>query len=178
MKEIWKKINNFDNYLVSNYGNIKSLSRVIKSPRGKTRIIPERILKPGKLQHGYLSVVLSNNIKSYTMRVHRLVAMAFIPNPNNLPIINHKDENPSNNHVDNLEWCTVKYNTNYGTGISRRCQSKSKPIIQLSINNIPIKNWVSAKEAANKLGLHPGNISRCCNGIRKQAYGFIWKYKE
>ena len=93
-------------------------------------------------------------------------------------MVNHKDENTSNNCVDNLEWCTAKYNTNYGTGISRRSKSKNKPIIQLGIDNSIIKNWASAKEAAIELGLHPGNISRCCNGMRKQAYGYIWRYKE
>lgn len=178
MKEIWKPIKNFDNYLISNYGNVKSLSRTIKAPRGRTRVIPERILKPGKIHHGYCVVVLSNSQHTSTMRVHRLVAEAFLPNPNNFPMVNHKDENTSNNCVDNLEWCTAKYNTNYGTGIYRRSKSKSKPIIQLGIDNSIIKNWASAKEAAIELGLQPGNISRCCKGTRKQAYGFIWRYKE
>lgn len=152
MKEIWKDIENFDNYMISNFGNVKSKARHDSS--GK-RYLKEKYLKPGKLRHNHLIVILKGNDGlNHTMRVHRIVAMAFLDNPNNYPIINHKDENPSNNHVDNLEWCTYKYNTNYGTAIERRSLSKEKPIEQLTLDDKIIKVWRSAKEIDDKLGLH------------------------
>lgn len=110
------------------------------------------------------------------MRVHRLVATAFLDNPEKLPIVNHKDETYINNHVDNLEWCTYKYNTNYGTAIARRSASKEKPIKQISLDGVLIKIWRSAKEINDVLGIYHGNISRCCKHNRKQAYGFKWEY--
>lgn len=174
MKEIWKDIENFDNYMISNFGNVKSKARYDSS--GK-RYLKEKYLKPGKLRHNHLIVILKGNDSlNHTMRVHRIVAMAFLDNPNNYPIINHKDENPSNNHVDNLEWCTYKYNTNYGTAIERRSLSKEKPIEQLTLDDKIIKVWRSAKEIDDKLGFTHGNISRCCKHNRKQAYGFKWRY--
>ena len=112
MEEIWKDIKGFeDKYQVSNLGRIKSLER--KNSRGNQ--IREKILKLIYDKDGYLLVNLYKNSKKKTYKVHRLVALAHIPNPNNYPQVNHKDENPSNNHISNLEWCTNKYNCNYGT---------------------------------------------------------------
>ena len=105
--EIWKDIPGYEGlYKVSNLGRIKSLGN------GKTR--KENILRLTKDKYGYLYITLSENGKLKKFKVHRLVAMAFIPNPNNYTQINHKDENRSNNRVENLEWCTQKYNNNYG----------------------------------------------------------------
>lgn len=112
MKEIWKDIEGYEGkYQVSNLGRIKSLER--KNSRGNQ--IREKILKLIYDKDGYLLVNLYKNSKKKTYKVHRLVALAHIPNPNNYPQVNHKDENPSNNHISNLEWCTNKYNCNYGT---------------------------------------------------------------
>lgn len=125
MEEIWKEIDGFDGYyMVSNLGNVKSLKY------GK-----ERILRQNIASNGYENVILcANNIrKGFT--VHRLVAMAFIPNPDNYPDINHIDEDKTNNCANNLEWCDCKYNNNYGTGNKRRGLSNtngklSKPVCQ------------------------------------------------
>lgn len=118
MQELWKSIYGYESiYEVSNLGNIKSCKRVIQitdENRTYLRTIKERILKP-TLVKGYPAVGLHLNSKMRLVYVHRLVAIAFIPNPLNYPEINHKDENPKNNRVDNLEWCTHTYNNNYGT---------------------------------------------------------------
>jgi hypothetical protein len=174
MKEIWKNIENFDNYMISNFGNVKSKARYDSTNK---RYLKEKYLKPGKSSRGYLLVSLKGNDNAYhTMRVHRLVATAFLDNPEKLPIVNHKNETYINNHVDNLEWCTHKYNTNYGTAIARRSASKEKPIKQISLDGVLIKIWRSAKEINDVLGIYHGNISRCCKHNRKQAYGFKWEY--
>ena len=108
MKEIWKSIKNYEGlYEVSNLGRVKSLNY---NKTGK-----EQILKPAKVKNGYLLVGLCNNKKVKTYHVHRLVAQTFIPNPNDLPQVNHKDEDKENNCIDNLEWCSAEYNMNYGT---------------------------------------------------------------
>ena len=116
MKEIWKDIPEYEGlYQVSNLGNVRSLNY--------NRTGEIKLLKQGNV-NGYKVVILYKDGKKKNYLVHRLVAIAFLPNPNNLPIINHKDENPSNNNVNNLEWCTQAYNTNYGEGIKRRVQSR------------------------------------------------------
>ena len=114
-KEIWKTIEENPNYMVSNLGRVKSLKRIDSNKHP----IKERVLKSCKVDGGYLAVVLCENGKRKTFLVHRLVAQAFIPNPNNLPQVNHKDEDKTNNTVENLEYCDQFYNNIYGTRIQR-----------------------------------------------------------
>ena len=116
MKEIWKDIPEYEGlYQASNLGNIRVLDRVVNSgiKNNKTVIRKGQLLKQ-RVNQGYYEVALSKNCKKRFLKVHRLVALTFIPNLDNLPLINHKDENKLNNCVDNLEWCTAKYNCNYG----------------------------------------------------------------
>ena len=113
MKEIWKNIMGFNGYQVSNFGRVRSFKTY-------------KILKQTTNNKGYKTLGLCKKGKMRTFLVHRLVADAFIPNPDKLPCINHKDENPSNNYVSNLEWCDQKYNTNYGTCINRMIETKRK----------------------------------------------------
>lgn len=202
MEEIWKDIKGWNDYQVSNFGNVKRLN-YRKTER-------EKKIKQQKCK-SYLYITLSQNKKRKTFRVHRLVAEAFIPNPNNLPQVNHKDENPSNNCVSNLEWCDARYNSNYGTrnerisekekgekhwfygknhteeskrkmseklkGVTRL--NRRKAILQLDKEtNTIIKEWTGAKEAAKELGISQGHITNCCQGKRKTAYGFKWRYKK
>ena len=179
--EEWKTIENYDNYQVSNFGRVKSL-------KGK-----EKILKPSNDKDGYQVIGIYKNGKQKLFKIHRLVANAFIDNPNNLPQVNHIDENPSNNHVDNLEWCNCKYNNNYGTrnerhsitisGENNPMYSKlgkdcpnSKQVIQLTLDGDYIKSWDSVMDIQRTLGYHQGNISSCCRGKQKTSNGFIWQY--
>ena len=126
MQELWKDIIGYEGlYQVSNLGRVKSLERVTISKNGKRYTCQELCLRFGNIK-GYKFVVLRKNCKSRQVLVHRLVAQAFIPNLDNLPEVNHKDENPANNCVDNLEWCTHKYNSNYGTAKIRMIESKKR----------------------------------------------------
>jgi hypothetical protein len=113
MQEIWKDVKNYEGcYQVSNLGRVRSLTRKVKTFNG-VRTSKGQILKPLKTNTGYYRVDLKQNQKNKYISIHRLVAETFIPNPNNYPIINHKDNNPQNNCIDNLEWCTQSYNVKY-----------------------------------------------------------------
>ncbi len=178
---IWKDIQGFEGkYQVSNTGLVKSLARQ------KTH---ERILKTCKGKDGYLRAPLSLGLHKYKyIFVHRLVAEAFLDNPNNYPCINHKDENKENNSVYNLEWCTHKYNSNYGTRTERFIKSdlnnprKSKRIAQFDLNGNFIKEYPSVKEIGRQFNNMSmcSNIVQCCKGQRNRvnAYGFKWKYVD
>lgn len=114
MVEVWKEINDYEGlYEVSSLGRVRSLDRYVSYTNGQIHLHKGKVLRPG-VCNGYLQVVLCKNGEVKHPLVHRLVAEAFIPNPDNLPQVNHKDENPSNNTIDNLEWCTSLYNINYG----------------------------------------------------------------
>lgn len=157
-------------YQVSNYGRIKSISYLFCNKKS-------RILKANKnKENGYLKVTLCRDGKTLTKYIHRIVGENFIPNLNNYPTINHKDENKINNKVNNLEWCTVKYNINYGTGKCRHSEKAKRKVIQYDLNMNFIKQWNSITEAWKMLKIHKNNIMKCCQNKQKTAGGFIWKY--
>lgn len=162
--EEWRDIHGYEGlYQVSNFGRVKNCVRkTLKTIRTSV--------------NGYGYVVLSKNCKQKLHLVHRLVAEAFIPNPDNLPQVNHKDENKLNNIYCNLEWCSAKYNINYGEGILRRSTIRSKKIYQISKDGQILRTWASANEVKRALGFSQGNIQQCCVGKRKTANGYIWKY--
>lgn len=164
-KEVWKDIQGYEGlYKVSSLGRIKNVKGLIRKPR--------------LYKDGYFDIKLSKNGKNKTKRINRLVALAFIPNPNNYPMVNHKDENKLNNRIDNLEWCTNKYNCNYGTAIERMAKAISKPIIMCDLNGNDLKEFKSLLDASNYLNKpNSSTISNCLNGRYKSAYGYIWKYK-
>lgn len=175
MIEEWRDVVGFEGlYQVSNLGRVKSLPR--KVPFGVAyRITEETILKPHQMRHGYMSVGLKVHNKPKYMTVHRLVAMAFIPNPDKLPHINHKDEDKTNNCVDNLEWCTAKYNNNFGTKKERQVQKRSKEVVGYNKDGIEVMRFPSSMEAERN-GYNRTSIWLCCNGKYKQHKGFTWKY--
>ena len=164
MDEIWRNIEGYEGlYQVSNKGRVKSLKY------GK-----ERVLRPGINSRGYYCIILCNDGVSKQFQLHRLVAQAFVPNPENKPQVNHKDEKKSNNCIENLEWATAKENINYGTHNERI----SRKILQYSKSGEFIREWQSAREVERLLGINNSNIIQCCKGKLKSSGGFIWKYKE
>lgn len=164
MDEIWCDIDGYEGlYQISNKGRVKSLL-------GPS----ERILRPWDNGYGYYYIMLYNDSVRKRFKLHRLVARAFIPNPDNLPEINHRDENKKNNCVENLEWCDRIYNVNYGT----RNERASRKILQYSKSGDFIREWKSAAEVKRVLSINNSDIIACCKGKLKSAGGFVWKYKE
>ena len=178
MIEEWRDIPNFEGlYLISNFGNVKSVERFKRNNTG-TQFVNERlrVLNPDK--DGYLKVCLSKDGKHYVKSIHRLVAEAFIPNPDNLPVINHKNEDKQDNRVENLEWCTVQYNTMYGTGRIRTSMKQGKSVEQLDLDGNVIDEFYSMCVAAKITGIPQPNIHKVCNGTRRTAGGYKWRYKD
>lgn len=171
MKEEWKQIKGFDGYFINKEGQIKS----IRSFKGTQ----ERILKPSKNQQGYITYNLMRGGKVFRKPLHRLLMETFKSNKDNLPCINHIDGNILNNSLDNLEWCTYGHNEKeaYRLGL-KKPRLKSKTILQIDkdTGNI-IKEWKNSYEP-KALGYSPSNINMCCNGIRKSANGYIWRFKN
>lgn len=173
-KEIWKDIKNYEGlYMVSNKGNVYSFSS-------------KRNMKIQKRKDNYEYIDLFKNNKRERFSIHRLVAETFLDNKNQYKEINHIDEDPSNNNIENLEWCSHKYNMNYGTRTKRAVQTrknkdnykKGQPIICYN-NNGFIKEYNSVKDA--EIELNNGkrsHIRECCIGIRIRSLGFYWKYKK
>ena len=162
MREEWKDIEGFEGrYMVSNKGRVKSLNY---SNNGKEGIINAK--DNGK---GYLRVNLYKDGKRKWYRINRLVAITFLPNPSNLPEVNHKDKIRINNCVDNLEWCTTQYNVEY---------SKAKAIIGINKISGLIVEFPSIMEASRQLGISQGHICDCLKGRRKSAKGFYWHYVD
>ena len=177
MNEIWRDIAGYEGlYQVSNIGNVKMLGREKRLWHGgKTHINAKTLIQ--HIVSGYKRVKLRDaNGKIKMISVHRLVAQAFIQNPNCLPQVNHKDENKLNNSVENLEWCTPKYNSNYGTGIKRCSESRFKRVAQYSLSGELIKEWNSMKEIVETTGILYSRLSQACNGISKTSNGYVWKF--
>ena len=176
-EEIWKPVVGYDGlYSVSSLGRVRSEERYIWCKNGRVCKYKNKILKQSKRGSGYYFVFLCRNGENVKKNIHRLVAEAFLPNPDNLPKVNHKDECKTNNRVENLEWCTQKYNVNYGTGIKRLREKISKQVIQYTLNNEFVREWPSQREIERQLGFKQSCISDCCNKKIKTAYGYIWKY--
>lgn len=174
MEEIWRDIPGFEGrYQVSNFGNVMSFLKS-KKYQNKPHLMKQQIINSG-----YKIVCL--NIRKQRARnypVHRLVAMAFLDNPNNYPCVNHKDENKLNNHVENLEWCTYQYNNAYGTAKIREFQTKANPVRQLTIDGVWIATYHSPTTAARLINHSLDGILDCCKGKRDFAYGYKWEYVQ
>lgn len=169
MEEIWKDIDPEGIYKISNLGRVRTTIRQGCSVE---------FLKPIVNYKGYLTVDLRWDGKRHHATVHRLVALAFIPNPNNYPEINHKDEDKTNNRVDNLEWCDHWYNIHYGTGIERGKEAMKKDVNQYDKQGNFIKCWHGVSSAASALKIDSSCIVRCCNGETRTYRGFIWLYVD
>ena len=175
MTEIWLPIEGYENlYEISNLGRVRSLEHTVTNKNGSKRKFPGKILKPLKNTCGYLFVNLCKNGIVRTFLIHRLVAFAFIPNPEGRTCVNHRDENKQNNSVENLEWCTAKENINYGTRNKRASEKRSKPVLCIELNQI----FPSLTDAAKQLRISVGNLSWVLTGRSKTAGGYHWEYAE
>lgn len=184
MCEEWKDIKGYENiYQISNFGNIRRINRWAGNQCKSVYVADVKDVLPYMDDFGYMKVCLSYHNKSKHFRVHRLVAQAFIPNPDKLPQVNHKDEDKTNNRVDNLEWCTAAYNSNYGTRTQRISEKNlvrgaKRSINQYSKDGVFIREWKSLTDAANTLGLRISKISSCCHNRNKSSGGYIWKFTD
>ena len=158
--EVWRDIIGYEGiYQVSNKGNVFSIERMVQG-RERGGIT----LKPKHSRNGYLHVGLYRNGKMKNKLIHRLVLEAFVENPNNLPEVNHKDEDKANNNVENLEWCTSRYNTNHGTLIERI----SKKVRAVNVETGEVVEFNSTQEAERK-GYSSGGVSQACRGVHKSG---------
>jgi hypothetical protein len=198
--EIWKPVVGYEGlYEVSNLGRVKSLGNTLKCSRFKGIVT---IMRQEVTKLGYCRVALRKDKKYKHWSVHRLVAITFLPNPDNLPVVNHKDENPSNNCVDNLEWCTHQYNLTYGTARKRgaetfkksnvgKCHyykglatknrlkvgSYEKPVHQIDpVTGDIIQTFRSISEAERTFNTK--HVTSVVNGRRPRAKGYFWKLAE
>lgn len=164
--------------MVSSYGRIMSLNY------NHTGMPVVRVLSKDRL--GYLVITLHKKGNSKTYKIHRLVALAFIPNPQNLPCINHRDEDKANNKVENLEWCDYSYNNKYGTRPRKvldahkgnNSEKSERPVIKLDRNGIILEEFNSISEAARKVGVRRESLRDCVQGKSKTCVGYIWKFKQ
>jgi hypothetical protein len=164
---MWKKI--IDNNIETNYSI---------SDNGEVRNDKTNKILSQRTQQGYKHVTLSISKKSKSFRVHRLVAIAYIPNPENKPYVNHIDGCRSNNLVSNLEWCTPAENTNHAVEIGLMKPSRERRIIQYSLNGDKIKEYKSIMEASRQTNSIPEKIVMCCQFLRTHHNQFQWRYKE
>lgn len=173
--EIWKKHPDIVGIEVSTLGRVRTLDRTVPTERG-TWLFKGRVLKPWGDGHGYMKVGIHINKKRIIKYVHRLVAQTFIPNPDNLPQINRKNCNRSDNRVSNLEWCTAKYNNQYREkyGISI-AESEGHPLFAVNLNTMEVSKFRSQNEAGRALKINNGNINAVIKGRRKQAGGYYFK---
>ena len=179
-EEIWKVIIGYEGkYEVSNFGRIRSLPRYVRNSVGSQTFVDGKILAACKGNAGYIHVILSdNNYHKKRWLVHRLVALAFIPNPHNYPVVNHKDENKSNNNVDNLEWCTQSYNLSYREGQRKRRMKKIEMYDRTTGEYL--RTFDSIDEASRTMGINRTTICNVAAGKpnNHSAGGYIWRFAD
>lgn len=182
--EIWKPVAGYEGlYEVSNMGNVRSLDRTVKNKNGLA-VKKGKVIKQAGVNSGYLRVNLWKDNMGSCFLVHRLVAEAFIGNPDNLPEVNHIDENKHNNCANNLEYCDRRYNANYGTQRQRAAEKQcgipvgEQPILQYTTDGVFVNRFDSALKAAKAINGDNSGICKCANGKYKTSYGYIWRWEN
>lgn len=171
----WKTLKDNPYYSINEYGVVKRNAYTRVDKLGRTTQVKEKVLKQQIDKDGYFRVTITTGFKKPKFYpVHRLVAQTFIKNKNNLPCVNHKDQNKLNNNVNNLEWCSVAYNNNYGNRQERVSKTQGRKII--GTNNTETLEFNSAREAGKFLHKSSANISECANGKHNQMYGYKWRW--
>ena len=183
MDTVWKDVKGYEGYYeVSNTGHVRSVDRYVNCKNGMAKR-KGKMLRETERSKGYLCVRLSRNNEGRVVEIQRIVAIAFLPNPDDLPCVNHKDENKKNNSVENLEWCTYFYNNNYGNR-KAKCREKringkmSKKIFQYSREGELLNEFPSLAEVHRLYGFDASKISLCARNKRKSAYGYIWSFER
>lgn len=188
-REIWKPVKGYEGqYEVSNLGGVRSVDRIVPVLNGRLRHIKGKPITPHKSNTGYYLCDLYKENRRKNVLLHRMVAEAFIPNENNLPCVNHIDNNRENCISDNLEWCTQSYNMKYSYDTtdrkskmnwkSGRENKNSKPVLMYSRDGIFIKRFDCICDAERELGILNNSIVACLKNRYKTAGGYIWKYAE
>lgn len=174
MEEIWRSIE-IEGYEVSNFGRVRSVDRTVKGINGVVQNFKGQLIKPFISKEGYACVVLTYCHSYKRFLVHRLVANAFILNPNNLATVNHKDENKLNNHVDNLEWMSFDDNNKYGTKVERGRAKCRICITQETKEGKIIGIFDSISTASKVLNYEFASIQRVVNNKQKFSYGYKFR---
>lgn len=182
MEEIWKDVKGYEGYYqVSNFGQVRSIDRIVKQKSSKNDCVHQynhyagKILKQYIINSGYYAVDLCKNHKSTKKLVHRLVAEAFLENKS--AQVNHKDENKLNNNIENLEWCTAKYNMEYNDRAKKIAIKNGKSVIQYDLSGNILNKFVSSREASFITNIPDRGIRKAC--YKTTPYkGYIWKYEE
>lgn len=175
MKEVWADVKGYEgSYQVSNASNVRSVTRTIVYNDGRQYIYPSKIMTQLKTVKGYYTVNLTLHNKTKRCYVHRLVAEAFIPNPENKPQVNHKDTNKSNNDISNLEWCTNEENIRHA--YNNNLIPNRRPVLQYDLEGHFIRRWNSITEVKKELNIN--HISDVCNGKRNKCGGYVWRYVD
>ena len=184
--EVWKTAV-YDGEIYEGLYKVSNLGRILSLNYNKTG--KPGLMTPSENKKGYFVVNLRKNGETNLCYVHRLIAETFLPNPDNLPEVNHKDEDKTNNFVflnedgsvdkekSNLEWKNHRDNCNHGTRNERVAKAQSKPVLQFTLDGEFVREWPSTMECGRN-GFNQGNIAACCRGLYESMYGFRWKYKE
>ncbi|AIS73874.1 HNH endonuclease [Lactobacillus phage Ldl1] len=178
-KTIWKTYPEFPFVEVNQFGEVRTKDHYVRGKNGSKRLIKGRVLKQQLSNRGYIYVVFSMNNKIINLYVHRIVVTCFIPNPDNLPEVNHKDNNPTNNAVSNLEWCTRQYNNDYKKNFGTSpVEVSGRPVIAINLDSFKVLWFESQSEAARQLGVYITNVTKVTKGKLHKTGGCWFCYAD
>ena len=170
-QEVWKQYPKYSFIEVNQFGEVRTRDRYVSVKGGSKRLVKGRVLKQWQTRDGYLFAHFSVNGKFIHLYVHRIVATCFVPNPDNLPEVNHKDNDPTNNFVSNLEWCTGEYNVWYREKYGK---SLNRPVVAVNLENGKVFHFKSQCEAARQLSISQGDINNVLKDKLNQVGGYLF----